>query len=155
MLSLEPRHLMIIVEADMTEQLDFNSALNTSLSPKRHLGRGSVGPVRSRSLATGQPPKNNRKRKAGLELSKVGLFGWIDNNPSESQRRVFQSIISGLSKAAILAASAVIFADRESIAQGSLWFWSVLQSPVPVWLFFLLVGLTGLASSLARKKEIK
>jgi hypothetical protein len=138
----------------MTEQLEFNSALNTSLSPKSTLGHGSVVRVMGKSLATNRPTEDDRKQRVGMKQSNFDVLGRIDGNPSESKRRIYQNIISAISTAAILAIAAAIGSNRESIARGSRWLWNVLQSPAPVWLF-LLVALTALTLSLLRTTEVK
>lgn len=138
----------------MTEQLEFNSALNTSLSPKNNLGGGIVARVKRKSLATNRPPKDERKRKMGLKPSSFGVFGWIDGNPSESSRRISQNIISAMSTAVILATGAAIGSQVENIARACGWLWNVLQSPAPIWLF-LLVALTALSFSLLWRRDVK
>jgi hypothetical protein len=72
---------------------------------------------------------------------RFSLFEWIDKQPSESKRRVFQNIVSYSIWAAIAATFTFIVVKRYWIIDGSKSIWNFLQSPIllQIWSILLIV----------------
>jgi hypothetical protein len=83
--------------------------------------------------------------KKPAKWSPFRLFEWIDSHPSESRRRITQNLISGLIVATILAICGIVWnlawTHKDILTRFSKWSFDLLQSPIQLQLWILLIVL--------------
>jgi|ERR1039457_2077016 hypothetical protein len=83
--------------------------------------------------------------KQPAKWSPFRLFKWIDSHPSESRRRITQNLISGLVVATIVAVCGIIWnlawTHKDILTKFPKWFFDLLQSPIQLKLWILLLAL--------------
>ena len=84
----------------------------------------------------------NRTRKPA-RLSPLSLFEWIDNHPSESRRRITQSLISSLIGATILSVVGLAWTRRHALVEMPQRVMDFLKSSIEVELWILLLVLVA------------
>ena len=85
--------------------------------------------------------KNRTKKPA--RLSPLSLFEWIDNHPSESRRRITQSLISSLIAATVLSIVGLAWTRRHTLAEMPTRVMDFLKSSIEVELWILLLVLVA------------
>jgi hypothetical protein len=84
---------------------------------------------------------DNTPEKKPAKWSPFRLFEWIDSHPSETRRRITQNLISGLLLATITATAGLVWTNKSTMEKIPKWSLDLLQSPIQVQLWFLLLVL--------------